>query len=360
MNLALALTLALLAPAPPAQRPAADAPDPAKVLVRFDKLADARQQQVLRYLERRVLLDPDETIQRIVSFGPQWARLSEAEPKKFHDPSRWARGVAPERKLIKAGTAKHDRVRARLPRVEFLPRLNKAVFYDWGAGRVVRRKTELTASETFENYLNGFPPFADAAAARVLEMLDKDKKMRRMAVYLDHLYADLGGNAYENITLYEAWYSGAVVDVPDVDAIPFERNVLRTRRFRSPIPAGRRRTQLYQQIQDYTFRFRKYRSLREAAAAAYVCAKPIMDPTYAKLVPRFHYLYVTHDDDVAALAKTLAHARDREALLDAVDRKIKASNTEFARREGRRQELTAMAERLAQMAVATLEYYEKQ
>ena len=133
-----------------------------------------------------------------------------------------------------------------------------------------------------------------------------------------------------------------VIDVPDVDAIPFERKILKSRRFKSPIPAGRRRTTLYMKVRDRAFEYRKYRTLRETAAVAFLRADPKMDPTYELLVPRFHYLYVVLNDDTDAVAKLLRDVTNRDALIQRVDKRIKGSSTEYQKRLQRKKHLSDM------------------
>jgi hypothetical protein len=156
---------------------------------------------------------------------------------------------------------------------------------------------------------------------------------------------------YEDITLYEAWYSGEIVDVPDVDAIPFAVEILKTRAYRSPIPANRRRVELYQRIRDHTHAYRLYRTLREAAAAGFVRAEPEIDPIYQPLVPRFHYLWSVEEDDPERVAAWLGKLQDRAAFLEKMDRTVKESPEAHQRREGRRQALAAMAAKLRDLAL---------
>ena len=84
----------------------------------------------------------------------------------------------------------------------------------------------------------------------ILARLDTDGDQRRLAGFFEQLYADRDGHVFAGISLYEAWYSGRTVEVPDVDAIAFAQRVLRTQSFVSPIPDGRRRDRLYRQIRE--------------------------------------------------------------------------------------------------------------
>ena len=338
----------LLAPQEPA--PAASS-DP---LAKFEALPENQRRTIMRGLERQILLDPDPAIQNIVSLARNFNDYPDATPRTFHDPKKWARRVAPNRVLVRQGTDKHRAVRNAIPTVPFLTELHCAVRYDWGTGQVVRRAQPLNDVEVFDNLLHGYPPGSDAAVAHVLATLDNVPEHRPMAAYLEHLYADLKARAYEDITLYEAWYTGEVLDVPDVDSIPFAVQILKTRSFRSPIPRGRKRTDLYQKIREHTLKFRLYRTLREAAAAGYVRAEPVLDPKYQLLVPRFHYLWAAEREDAERVAAWLEKLPDRAALLTEIDQTFKSDPKAFELREGRKEQTAAMAAKVRGLAMASL------
>ncbi len=329
--------------------------DPDSALARFRDLDRDQQQEALDHLQRQVLADPDPTIQRIVSMAKDFESYPEFAPRPFHDPRVWARGAAPRRRMVTEGTPSHVEVRSRIPVIEILPDLHKAVFYDWGRSRVVRRAEPLSPEEVVANMLAGYPPGADQALAGVLAILDRDPEQHKLAAYLEHLYADLDAMVYEGITLYEAWYSEHVIDVPDVDAIPFAREILETTRYRSPIPRGPERAYLYQRISEGAFAHRIYRTLREAAAGAFVNPEPGTDPTYASLASRFHYLFATMDHDPARLAEHMDNAGDRDTLLEQADREVETDPDAFDAREKARRDLTDMQTRLRRIVFRILE-----
>lgn len=349
MSVIAAITLCLLGPIAQDPTPAAVSPREA-----IAALPDDQKHDIVRILERRILLDPDPVIQTVVSMARDFDTYPLASPRVFHDPQKWTKGVAPRRVVVRAGTAQHRRVRQSNPVVPFLTDLHMAVWYDWGSAEVVRRAKRLTDDELFENLLNGYPPGADAAVAHVLEILDNDPRQRPMGAYLDHLYADLRARVYEDITLYEAWYSGEILDVPDVDAIAFAVQILNTKAYRSPIPQGPGRIQLYQQIRNHTLTQRRYRSLREAAAGGFVRAEPILDPTYQPLVPRFHYLWSAEEEDPAPVAAWLGTLPDRAAFVAKTDARYAANSDAYERRETRQSGVAAMAEKVRSMAIAEL------
>jgi hypothetical protein len=57
-----------------------------------------------------------------------------------------------------------------------------------------------------------------------------------------------------------------------------------------------------------------------------------MDPIYQPLVPRFHYLYVLHDDDVSGIEELLREVRDRDVLIRRIDARLGGSSVEYNKR----------------------------
>jgi len=320
----------------------------------FKKLSAEVRRNTLRGIVAKIALDPDPLLQQIVWLAKSFETYPLEAPRTFHDPEVWAKGVAPKRTLVRAGAPAHERVRKMFPAIVVLPDLHKAVRYDWGTGKVVRAATPLTEEQVFENLLRGYPPGADAAVAHVQELLDHDRTHRAEAEYFEHLYADLDAKAYEGITLYEAWYSSQLMDVPDVDAIPFAVQILETQEYVSPIPAGAHRTQLYEHIRGRALAYRKYRTLRESAAAAFVCARPLVDPIYEPLIPRLHFAFAT-EAKLEATATWMRQLEGRDEFLAAVDRRMREDTDGSAAGEQRRKHLIEMAGRIRDLALAALE-----
>ncbi len=321
---------------------------------KFRKLERVDRATLARMINRQLSLDPDPVIQRIVSMQRSFLSYPLATPSRYHHAAQWAKG-SPKRTLVRAGEPGYASARATAPKIDFVPELARAVWFDWGSGKVVRRAKPLSDEETFRNFLAGFAPGSDETLAQILAILDADKKQRKIAAYAAHLYADLGAHVYEDITIYESWYGGKVRDVPDVDAIPFAVRILGTHRYRSPIPAGPARTMLYRQISEAIFAYRKYRTLREAAAAAYICSDPDLPDDYARLVPRFHYLYAHHDEDPLEVARHLQALPDRAAFLGWADKNVRESQAEMRQRERRRKALLRMNRHVRRLALAELD-----
>ncbi|MCC6670588.1 MAG: hypothetical protein IT458_05985 [Planctomycetes bacterium] len=342
----LALALALPQDPPPA---------PAVALAEFLSLPADVQAQLVDQLEARLAALELPAAQRIRALaGKPETGWAVAEPAPIHDPAVWAKDVAPPRTLLRADDERHARVRAKVPSLAFLPDLAWQVRYDWAKAAIVRRADPLGLEERFANACHGYLPGSDRAAARVLAALDQDPAQRKLGAYFAHLYADLDARVFDGITLHEVWASGQQLDVPDVDAIPFAVLILNDRSYRSPIPANARRSRLYEQIKRQAFLHRRHRGQLEAAAGAALRAEPAMDPVYALMVPRFHFLWSQGGDDPLALRKILAGSKDRDALLDKVDQQIRTQPEAFQRRESRRDELAALERRVRELAAEAL------
>lgn len=339
------LLLPLLAPQDP---PAQEAPPPAAetLLDRYLRLDRDRRNTVVRNIERRLLRVNDDVLQRIAGFERGLASYEARGEPTFFRTADYA-PVATTRRLIRAGSAAHGKATAGMAPLLFLPDLQACVVYDWGAGKAVRVADGLDDDRRFQNYVRGYPPGADHAVARILAALDHDPGQRKLASYFGHLYADRNGGVYEDVTLFDAWHSGTVVEVPDTDAIAYAREILLTRSFTSPIPPDRRRERLYRKIRAGFGDHREYRSLRLAAAAAFVVATPRFEPTYEPLVRRCRWLWMQCDYDVERFGKRLAETGDRAEFLAAIDRAI-ASSPEVV--DGERDVMQARADFLRTLA----------
>lgn len=310
----------------------------AEAIERFAGLR-SMQKAILVSRVRNHLSLTSPAFERIRAMRLDAEELPEAEPAPVFDPQRWAK-IAPPRKPLPRDHPTYIVAQKRFARTPLLGDLHVRVHYDWCRGEIVAHEEPLAYEQVFENLLNGYPPDVDHAIARVLAELDTEP-MRGFARWFGHTYADLQANTYPGITLYDAWYSGEVVMVPDVDAIPFAHELLGQTHMKSPL-SGKPRDELYDAIRDAALVYRKHRTLREAAAAAFVRVEPAMDAMYARLVPRFHVLWPECDDSLAKLAKLLK-SEDRDAVVEDVDQRVAATgSTAWKVRLARERELREM------------------
>lgn len=346
----------------PAQEPTA--PERAQLdeaLARFKALDVRKKATAIRLLERQLAWSEDQAVLRIADLRCDFDALPDAPScaPTFGDPVtdagapyRQAQGGG-ERRAMPAESREHKAIAARYARPAYLPDLVREVDYDWYLGRIVR-KAALSYDDVFANALAGHPPGSDHAVARVIDALDKDEAQRRLGAWFAHTYCDLDARAYPGVTLYDVWYSGKPVDVPDVDAVPFGWTVLGEKRHVSPLH-GKPRERLYEEIKKAALSHRVHRTTIEAAAAAFVAAEPDMDPLYALLVPRFHYLFAQSGDRLEKLVERLA-VQDREAVIARVDDAVREKDGEAWRmREDRKRELIVMAIKVQNAALSALQ-----
>lgn len=318
----LGTVLAFASPRP--QTPPAAAPTAADLVQRFERLPTERAELVLRNIEKRLARENGEVLQRIQGRQRGVAAYAQPPAPSWFQPSEFA-PVATPRHLVGRGEPAHQRATHDVAPLRFLPDLHAEVTYDWGLGKAVRTGSQPTSHQRFANLAHGYVPSTDHAVAQVLEILDTDPTQRALGDYFAHLYADRDGAVFAGTTLFDAWHSGRVVEMPDTDAIAFGRRVLQTSAFTAPLPADRRRDRLYEKVRVAFAAYREYRSLRCAAAAAFAIATPRIDKAYAPLVDRCHWLWVQCGGDVARFAERLHQTSERADLLQEIDAAIKSS-----------------------------------
>ncbi len=310
----------VLPPQTPAEAPA-EPPTAEQLLTRLARLPTDAQELVVRNMERRLQRADDDLLQSILSMErgmgsypavttPTWFATMDYAP------------VATPRQLVAADASRHRAATRGMRELEFLPDLNAAVVFDWRQGKAAKVGRELTDTQRFANYVHGYAPGADHAIARILQILDNDPRQRLLGDYFSHLYCDRDGHVFAGVSLFAAWSSGQQIEMPDTDGIAFARRVLQNRSYTAPLPADRRRDQLYEQIRTAFAEHREYVSLRQCLAATYVCADPKVEATYQPLIRRGHFLWRQCERNPEALAKRLAEAGDRTELLRQVDAAI--------------------------------------
>jgi hypothetical protein len=317
--------------------PASTQNDP---LAAFRALPAANQESVLRAVAARLQQDNDPGLLRIRELAATVRAPAPLPPRTWFDPREFA-PLAPARVVAAEGSPAWRKVRQQFAPPKAASEVHAAVVYDWREGRVAALPPP-RAEDRFAALLAGCAPGADAAVAALLLLFDRDDEQRRVGAWFEQLYADRDGHVFEGITLFEAWYSGAVVEVPDVDAIAFARRVLHTQSFVSPIPDGRRRERLYRQIRDAFGRYREYRTLREVAAVTFVLASPGVDPAYQPLIDRLHFLWARSGYDPERVAQKL-NAGDRSELLAVIDDALAAGSEAAALRDQARALLATTA-----------------
>ncbi len=186
--------------------------------------------------------------------------------------------------------------------------------YDWTKREVQRAADPHEPTRVFENALAGRPPNFDLAEAIVEKTLDRGGETKTLAAFA-HAYTDRAGNVYPGVTLYDAWSSGAEIEMPDVDVLGIVHDVLGDwNRWKAMIPDSQHRA-IYDAVGKLYQRAHKYRALRSALAESYLVGKPALRDGYIGHVLRFHGLWESAKAEPSSLAKELPDAEHAQEYM---------------------------------------------
>lgn len=191
--------------------------------------------------------------------------------------------------------------------------------YDYAADHAWDLGKDPTPEERLLDFMGGYPPDADLLIAWLESRFDHDRSLNKIADYFGHAYCDREGNCYSEITIYDAFASHAEVEMSDVDVIAYARNVLNDRSYRSPIPANRRRQELYDQIRDGFLRHYRSRVMTEAAANLYVNPEAWLRSDHEGLRERLLVAFAMAKSDVDRVATRVLKADTRDKFVIIID-----------------------------------------
>jgi hypothetical protein len=191
-----------------------------------------------------------------------WPR---AEPPPMYDPVEHAPGQVISRRPLPLDGDVALRERARLLADVPERRLDPAWSYDWSSGQVVSLKEDRDPDRLFRNALRGFPPDLDYAEALLERALD-DGSQRAVLAAFAHAYTDRNGRVYPGLTLYDAWASGELIEMPDVDTLGIVHDVLGDEKtWVAPVPPSQH-DELYGKLGELFVEAHRHRGLRTALA----------------------------------------------------------------------------------------------
>lgn len=240
----------------------------------------------------------------------------EAEPAPFFDPEEHTPAqIIPRRFVDPEGDKRLEKtlkgLRSGVVKKEFVP----AFEYDWRRGMVVRTETAWDdPARIVTNAARGFSPYTDLVEALVCRQLDRPspgaEAMEPYADLFGHAYADRDGRAFRGITLYNAWVSGAPLEMPDVEVLGIYHGLTDDwTTYVAPIPP-RQHGELYPKIAEWSKVYRRYRALRVAIARSYLQGRARIPREYAVIRKRIHGLWESVSSDPATLAPELPAAAD--------------------------------------------------
>jgi hypothetical protein len=92
--------------------------------------------------------------------------------------------------------------------------------------------------------------------------------------------------------------------MPDVDTVGIAHTALKQKQWVAPVAASKQK-KLYDGISKAFGHARRYRGLREALAASYLAAEPVLWDGYSESLVRFHALWEKHAAHAPELAAAL-------------------------------------------------------
>ena len=239
----------------------------------------------------------------------------------FFDPTEHTPKHIVRRKRLAADD--RDAVRERERRFADVPsrRLVPAYRYDFGRGRIERCGDPNDPETIFANALAGLPPGADLAEAVALSVLD-DGKERETHFAFGHAYTDRRGRVYPGVTLYDAWCSGATMEMPDVDNLGIVHTVLdEWKKWKPPVSAGSKQRSLYDTVGELFTEARRHRGLREALARTWAIGTPVLRDGYGPSLDALHWAWEDAGGDPTELAGDLPSSRKWSSWIEKARKK---------------------------------------
>lgn len=311
-------------PKPPDPRAKARAAEDARALAAFRALGPAEARDLLDYvaleLEAQRLLQAALIANVLARQDVDRGTWPEEAPAPFFDPAEHAPAQPIPRRRLSATDPAAKELAARVLRKVPARTLRAAWRYDPGTRGIVRAADEADLERRLANLLAGYAPDADLAEALVERALDDGSQQRALAAF-DHAYTDRDGRVYPGVTLYDAWASGAEIEMPDVDSLGIVHTVLGDRKtWVAPVDASQHAA-LYARIGELFAAAHRHRGLRRALAQCFLAGSAPLRDNYDLQLDNLHALWAEHGSDPAKLAEKLPDDRRWEDFLAAWTRR---------------------------------------
>jgi hypothetical protein len=274
----------------------------------FDALSPDEQSEVIDAFEiecsqlgsfQRTLID-----YALASSDRDAGMWPDLEDAPFFEPAVHADKQPIERKALSRDDphfiAASDDILGRVPARD----LESGWVYDYATREIRKLRTWRDPARIFANGLCGMPPEWDLAEALVERMLDDGAQQKACAAFA-HAYTDRNGGVYPGITLYDAYVSGAEMEMPDVDCLGIIHEVLGDwDTWRSVVPETQHAS-LYAQIGELFQGAYRHRSLRHNLARVFLCGTTELRDNYQPNLDRFHALWDSVSSEPTVLAEKL-------------------------------------------------------
>lgn len=279
--------------------------------------------------------------------------FAEEPPTPVFDPVVHAPAQPIARRALEPDSAAAQSARKRILGRVSTRRLRSGWRYDYAARDVVRVRDHAALERRFENALAGARPLQDLAEALVERALDDGEQSKALGAFA-HAYTDRTGNVYPGITLYDAWSSGAEIEMPDVDVLGIVHDVLGERsKWKAPVPDSQHKA-LYQRVGEVFQDARRHRGLRAALARSYLNGASELEPLYGVCVERLHFAWDEHQSDPRELAKKLPAPNKWNEHLAGLEKRMLTAKDGLARARTRIETLARDAAQLRASLTAIL------
>jgi hypothetical protein len=288
-------------------------------LAAWTKLTDPEKLDVIEWYRSEVVYLPtfqNQLLAFVLENQPRDPGLWPlAEPAPWYDPATHAPAQPIARKPLSRSSKELEKKREefffRVPE----RKLDSAWVYDYSA-RELRRTQRLDDSDRiFANALAGFPPDLDLAEALVELALDRGEEQARLTAF-GHAYTDRTGKVFTGLTLYDAWASGANMEMPDIDTLGIVHDLEDDwKSYVAPVPGPKQRP-LYDRVGELFLPAHRHRGLRHAMALAYLTGYPNLRDGYGPNLDRLHALWDECASTPATLAERLPVAAKWQGFLE--------------------------------------------
>ena len=314
-------------------------PTDAELLAAFQKLDAPTQKEAVEWFASECERLP--TYQReLIDFvlrelGQDPLTWPVAPAPKTYDSAHHTPGQVIPRRFVDTSKGAHAKVVERMLRKVPKRELEPAFVYDWALGSVVSVGELRDPLRVARNAVRGIEPRVDLIESIVLMQLDSGQ-YRDVAQAFSHAYADREGQAYRELTLYDAWASGADMEMPDVECLGLVHDLEDDwKRWVAPVPPSQHKA-LYAWIGERFAPYHRARGLRTALARSYLLADPVQRDGYGPAEGRQQAFWERAKSDPKALAKELPDGEDWSEWLEKEGAKVENDRELWKRTEARR------------------------
>jgi len=309
------------------------------LLAAFQKLEPAARKEAVEWFASECEQLPTyqrELIDHVVrELGQDPLTWPKAPEPACYDSAHHTPGQVIPRRFVDTSKGAHKAVVERILRKVPKRELEAAFVYDWGLGTVVAVGELRDPLRVARNAVRGIEPRVDLIESIVSMQLDGGQ-YRAVAKAFSHAYADREGNAYRELTLYDAWASGADMEMPDVECLGIVHDLENDwKRWVAPVPPTQHKV-LYAWIGERYVPYHRARGLRTALARSFLLADPVQRDGYGPAEGRHHAFWERAASDPKALAKTLPDGEGWSEWLEVEGAKVDNDGELWPKAEARR------------------------